>query len=83
MLTTANRPSTAVRPTTRVDQPDDGLVEAAHVLRERATSLRVQADSLTAPLAGAYRRRASELELEAWLDELTAGLPYEDIASPA
>ncbi len=66
---------TAVRP----DAPDTSLVEAAHVLRERATSLRVQADSLTEPLANAYRRRASELELEAWLDELAAGLPYDEI----
>ena len=61
------------------DAPDQVLVEAAHVLRERAHSLRVQADSLTAPLANAYRRRASELELEAWLDDLSAGLPYDEI----
>lgn len=70
---------TAVKPST----PNLQLVHAAGTLRERATSLRVQADSLSAPLATAYRRRASELELEAWLDELQAGVPYEEIRPAA
>ena len=70
---------TAFKPST----PDTQLVSVAHALRERATSLRVQADSLTSPLATAYRRRASELELEAWLDELQSGLPYDQIRPAA
>jgi hypothetical protein len=39
----------------------------AHGLRRRAGSLRAQARSLSPVLANAYRRRASELELEAFL----------------
>ncbi len=65
------------------DTPNQALVKVAHSLRERARSLRVQAESLSAPLAAAYRRRASELEMEAWLDDLTAGLPYEEIPAAA
>lgn len=65
--------------TVRSPAPDPRLVEAAHVLRDRARSLRSQAESLGEPLATTYRRRASELELEAWLDELTAGLPYDQV----
>ena len=77
--------TTAVRstPARRVAAPNQALVEAAHLLRDRARSLRVQAESLTPPLAEAYSRRASELELEAWLDEITAGLPYEEITALA
>jgi hypothetical protein len=55
------------------------LVQAARLLRERATSLRVQADMLSAPLASAYRRHASELELEAWITEVQAGVPEEHL----
>jgi hypothetical protein len=65
---------------TRIDQ---SLVHAAGVLRERAESLRVQAGQLTAPLQRAYRRRASELEFEAFLLEVQSGLPYEQIHSAA
>ena len=43
------------------------------VLHDRAASLRSQADALPEVLAQAYRRRASELELEAWALELRAG----------
>lgn len=56
---------------------DVELVHAARLLRERATSLRAQADMLNAPLAAAYRRHASELELEAWISEVQAGVPDE------
>ena len=56
---------------------DAELVQAAKLLRERATSLRAQADMLSAPLAAAYRRHASELELEAWIAEVQAGVPEE------
>jgi hypothetical protein len=58
---------------------DQGLVQNAKLLRERATSLRVQADMLTAPLAAAYRRHASELELEAWISEVQAGVPEDSL----
>jgi hypothetical protein len=58
---------------------DTELVQAATLLRERATSLRVQADMLSAPLASAYRRHASELELEAWITEVQAGVPEEQL----
>jgi hypothetical protein len=58
---------------------DSELVQAATLLRERATSLRVQADMLSAPLAAAYRRHASELELEAWITEVQAGVPEEQL----
>jgi len=54
---------------------DHELVQNAKLLRERASSLRAQADMLTAPLAAAYRRHASELELEAWISEVQAGVP--------
>jgi hypothetical protein len=50
--------------------------EIAHrttVLHDRAASLRAQADGLPEVLAQTYRRRASELELEAWALELRSG----------
>jgi hypothetical protein len=62
---------------------DTELVRTAALLRQRAESLRSQADALSSPLASAYRRRASELELQAWLDELAAGVPYDEIQSAA
>jgi len=58
---------------------DHELVDQAHVLRQRAHSLREQARALNRPLATAYRRRASELEFEAWVSELQAGLPYDEV----
>jgi hypothetical protein len=63
---------------TRVVDPE--LAQAGKLLRERAASLRAQADSLTAPLASAYRRHASELELEAWISDVHAGLPESELA---
>ena len=56
--------------------------EIAHrttVLHDRATSLRAQAEALPELLARTYRRRAAELELEAWALELRSG----GIAEPA
>jgi len=52
---------------------------AAHAdgLRERAQSLRSQADGLVEVLATTYRRRASELELEAFLTDVAAGVPVD------
>lgn len=61
------------------DDFDPQLLQTAAVLRERATSLRVQADSLSEVLAAAYRRRAAELELEAWVAEVQAGVPADDL----
>ncbi len=66
-----------------VIQIDQHLVEQSHVLRKRASSLRDQADALTTPLASAYRRRASELEFEAWISELQAGVPYDQVQPAA
>lgn len=42
-------------------------------LRDRAEGLRDEADALPSALATAYRRRAAELELEAWLTEWVGG----------
>ncbi len=62
---------------------DAELLRAAAVLRERATSLRSQADLLPGVLASTYRRRASELELEAWVAELQSGVPVEQVRPAA
>jgi CHAD domain-containing protein len=53
---------------------DHELLEQAHTLRERATSLRTQAETLVPVLGATYRRRASELELEAFLTDVAAGV---------
>lgn len=53
---------------------DAELVGHADGLRERARSLRVQAGELVDVLATTYRRRASELELEAFLIDLHSGV---------
>ena len=45
---------------------------AERVCQSRARSLLAQADRLPTPLAAAYRRRAQELELEAYLLHQTA-----------
>ena len=45
---------------------------AERVCHSRARSLLAQADRLPTPLASAYRRRAQELELEAYLLHETA-----------
>jgi hypothetical protein len=51
------------------------------VLDERAASLRTQAADLPEVLATTYRRRAAELELEAWALELRSGGLAETIAA--
>jgi hypothetical protein len=66
-----------------VTEIDQHLVEQSHVLRQRADSLRHQAGALSRPLATAYRRRASELEFEAWIAELQSGLPYDQVQPAA
>jgi hypothetical protein len=58
---------------------DRELLDQARHLRQRADSLRTQAPALTDLLGSAYRRRASELEFEAWVSELRSGLPYEQV----
>ena len=58
---------------------DRQLLDQAHHLRQRATSLRSQAPALSPVLATAYRRRASELEFEAWVSELQSGVPYDQV----
>ena len=62
---------------------DQDLLGQAHLLRQRADSLRSQAGALSPMLATAYRRRASELEFEAWVSELQAGLPYDEVHAAA
>ena len=56
---------------------DHGLARHAEGLRERAQSLRTQAEELVEVLATTYRRRASELELEAFLTDVAAGVPVD------
>ena len=51
---------------------DAALLAHAHGVRERAESLRAMAAQLDPVLANTYRRRASELELEAFLFEVQA-----------
>lgn len=69
--------ATTTTATTTIERHDDVeqelLAEARaeiQVLRHRARSLRQQADHLDDVLAVAYRRRASELEMEAWVLEV-------------
>lgn len=59
------------------------LLEQAHLLRQRADSLRSQATDLSPVLAATYRRRASELELGSFVSEIQAGIPYDQVMMPA
>ena len=61
---------------------DTELLDLARSLTDRATSLRSQADSLPVVLADTYRRRASELELEAFIAEVQSGIGYDQIHRP-
>jgi hypothetical protein len=58
---------------------DRALLDQARQFRQRAESLRSQAASLSPVLGTAYRRRASELEFEAWVSELQSGIPYDQV----
>jgi hypothetical protein len=49
---------------------DTTAVTAATTMQGRARRLRAQAASLTPVLAETYRRRAAELDLQAWLEEV-------------
>ena len=62
---------------------DNDLVAQATSLRQRAASLRGQSEQLDEFVGASYRRRASELELEAWVLEIQSGLPYDRIAGAA
>lgn len=57
----------------------EGTGREVATLRHRAESLRHQADALDEVLALAYRRRASELEMEAWIHEVQAGVPSDEV----
>lgn len=67
-------------PDPRVDQ---AMVTDATRLRRRAASLRARAGSIDGPLNLSYRRRASELMLQAWLLDVRSGLPLTDIPAAA
>ncbi len=67
----------------RSDTIDKELLDQAHTMRQRASSLRAQADAVGPVLGETYRRRASELELEAFVSELQSGLPYDLVQVPA
>ncbi len=54
-----------------------------HRLRSRACSLRIRAEATDGPLTVPYRRRASELMLEAWILEVRSGVPVSEIPSAA
>lgn len=62
---------------------DQQMVTDAGRLRRRASSLRTRADAMDGPLSISYRRRASELMLQAWVLEIRSGLPFTDIAAAA
>lgn len=73
-----SKDTTITEPTT----DREGLREAS-VLRRRAESLRQQAEALDEVLAIAYRRRASELEMEAWLLAVQSGAEGAEIRPAA
>ncbi len=50
-----------------------GEVDRIPALLQRAEHLRRTSSGMHAFVAQAYRRRASELEFEAWLTEVSAG----------
>jgi hypothetical protein len=54
---------------------DAALLAEATQVRHRAERLRQQAAQLDDVLGMSYRRRASELEMEAWVLEIRAGVP--------
>jgi hypothetical protein len=62
---------------------DDDLVTQATTFRSRAEALRREADGLNEVAATAFRRRAAELELEAWILEVQSGRPVDEITTAA
>ena len=65
--------------TTTTTEIDEAQVREAADLRRRASQLRRQAGRLDEVLATSYRRRASELEMLAWVVELQAGVPDSEL----
>jgi hypothetical protein len=69
--------------TSLAERPADvdlDMIERAEALRDRAEHLRQQSDEMSDVLASTFRRRAAELELEAWLNEVRSGRPIDEIA---
>lgn len=58
--------ATLIRPEAPIDRPVADL-------ERRSTRLRDEAEQVHPVLAAAYRRRASELDLEAWARRVAAG----------
>jgi hypothetical protein len=69
--------------TVTTEAVDEGLVAEADHLRHRAERLRRQASGLDDVLGMSYRRRASELEMEAWVLEVRAGVPEQQLHNAA
>jgi hypothetical protein len=62
--------------TTHTIQIDETMVAEAAQMRRRAEGLRHESTEVDNELvARSFRRRASELELEAWVLEVRAGVP--------
>jgi hypothetical protein len=62
--------------TTHAIRIDEAMVAEAAQMRRRAEALRHEANEVDNELvARSFRRRASELELEAWVLEVRAGVP--------
>jgi hypothetical protein len=59
----------------------DNLDEGVQVLKQRAQALRRRADGVHALVGQAYRRRAAELELQAWLTQVRAGQVTDPLAA--
>lgn len=55
------------------------LARRANVLRDRAGSLRADPASRTVVVGDAYRRRAAELELTAFVLDAHAGVRHDDL----
>ena len=84
-ITAADHHSIDVPVATSATDPgvDQAMVTDAMRLRRRAASLRARAGSIDGPLNLSYRRRASELMLQAWLLDVRSGLPLTDIPAAA
>jgi hypothetical protein len=74
--------STAFAPEMTVPVDAEELARA-DMLRSRAEHLRHEAGDLHDVLARTYRRRASELDLAAWVHEVRSGLPSDRITPVA
>jgi hypothetical protein len=60
---------------------NEGHDEGVHVLKQRARALRRRADGVHVLVGQAYRRRAAELELQAWLTQVRAGQVTDPMAA--